>query len=57
MVKQEMTAMINNQDDQILQTKEELILSHKKLGKERSDFQIKFNELQLNMQEMFGSYE
>jgi hypothetical protein len=48
-VREELLAVIAIQEDQIQSTKEDLILSHKKLAKERSDFQVQFNDLKTSI--------
>lgn len=45
LLKEEFKQTIAEQDDLINATKEDLVLSHKKLAKERSDFQVQFNDL------------
>lgn len=44
-------------DELIQSAQEDMQLSRKKLAKERSDFQVQFNELKASINEVFSSYE
>ena len=57
LVRHELTSMIQAQDYTISSTKEDLVLSHKKLAKERSDMQVLFGELKSSVIDVINGFE